>query len=453
MRDRWLGPLGVRLFAAFVLVALASVGTLTAAAVITTAQGVDAREQQQRDATTSAIAGRLVAAYTAASGWTGADTTAADTIAEAANVRYIVRDGANVVARGGTGMGMGMGLGMGLAAQPVADSPRWSTADLQIGGTTIGTLSVGFATALQGAASVAWSWIIIAAVVALVVAFALAVFVSRRIARPLLRISSAAQRFANGDRSARTDPRDAASRWELGGMARAFDATAENVVRSEESRRRIAADVAHELRTPMTVLQAGLEEVRDGLVPADAEHLGTLHAQAVRLGRIVEDLASLAAAETAALSMRLATADLAEIAREAHRAATPLLDGAGIAFDIDTPDTVPVLADADRMHQAIANLLTNAARHCRRGDRVVVTVRRHDGVAECSVADTGPGIPDAEIPHVFERLWRGSASRDTDGSGIGLAVVRELVEAQHGTVRAARNADGGMTFTIVMPLV
>ena len=453
MRDRWLGPLGIRLFAAFVLVAVASVGTLTAAAVITTTQGVDAREQQQRDATTQAIADRLAKAYTAANGWTNADLTAADTIAEAANVRYFVRAGSAIVARGGVGIGMGLGMGMGLASQQVTDSPRWTAAEIRSADALVGTLSVGFATALQGAGAIAWSWIILAAFVALVVAFGLAVFVSRRIARPMLRISSAAQRFANGDRTARTDPQDAASRWELGGLARAFDETAENVVRSEESRRRIAADVAHELRTPMTVLQAGLEEVRDGLVPADAEHLGTLHAQAVRLGRIVEDLASLAAAETAALSMRLADADLAEIARQAHRAALPLLDGAGIASVIDAEHEMPVRVDEDRMHQAIANLLTNAARHCRRGDRVLVTVHRRDGLAECIVADTGPGIPEAEVPHVFERLWRGSASRDTDGSGIGLAVVRELVEAQHGTVHAARNADGGMTFTIAMPLV
>lgn len=451
MRDRWLGPLGVRLFAAFVIVALASVGTLTAAAVITTTQGVDRREQQQRDATTNAIAARLASAYSTANGWAGADSTAADTIAEAANVRYLVRAGESVVLRGGAAMGLGMGLGMGMPTQPVTDSPRWTTTDIRVGGAVVGTLSVGFATALQGAASVAWSWIVLAALVALVVAFALAVFVSRRIARPMLRISSAAQRFAGGDRSARTDPRDAASRWELGGLARAFDATAENVVRSEESRRRIAGDVAHELRTPLTVLQAGLEEVRDGLVPADAEHLGTLHAQARRLGRIVEDLASLAAAETAALSMRLADADLAQIARQAHRAALPLLDAAGISSDVDAPHEVLVLADADRMHQAIANLLTNAARHCRRGDRVVVAVHQRDGVAECTVIDTGPGVPDEELPHLFERLWRGSASRDTEGSGIGLAVVRELVEAQRGSVRAARGPVGGMAFTITVP--
>ncbi len=451
MRDRWLGPLGTSLFAAFVLVAIASVGTLTAAAVITTTQGVDAREQQQRTATTQAIATRLADAYRAAGGWTNADTAVADTVAEAAGVRYVVRSGDGTVVAA-HGMGMGMGLGMGLGAQQTLDSPRWTSADVQVSGAVVGTVSVGFATAIQGAASIAWSWIVAAALVALVVAFALAVFASRRIAVPLLRISNAAQRFASGDRTARTDPRDAAARWELGGLARAFDATAENVVRSEEARRRIAADVAHELRTPMTVLQASLEELRDGLVPADAERLTALHAQALRLGRIVEDLASLAAAETAALSLRLAPTDLADVVREAHRATLPLLDAAGVVSDVEAAQAVPVMADADRLHQAVANLLTNAARHCRRGDRVAVQVTVHEGQAECRVADTGPGIPEDEVPHVFERLWRGSASRDTEGSGIGLAVVRELVEAQRGRVAAHRNADGGMTFTIRLPL-
>jgi two-component system sensor histidine kinase BaeS len=226
---------------------------------------------------------------------------------------------------------------------------------------------------------------------------------------------------------------------------------ADEVVRAETVRRRLAADVAHEVRTPLAGLQAGLEELRDGLQPADPARLASLHDQALRLGRIVRDLAELSAAESAALSLHPVDTDLTQVVAAALAAQLSRLDAAGlqVTTDLDTP--APVRGDPDRLHQTVANLLTNTARYCRPGDRVRLAVRIEGGAAVLEVADSGPGIPPDELPHAFERLWRGRDAAGISGTGIGLAVVRELITAHGGTVGITSPAGGGLTVTIRLP--
>jgi two-component system sensor histidine kinase BaeS len=262
-------------------------------------------------------------------------------------------------------------------------------------------------------------------------------------------MTSAAHRFAAGDRTARA-ALDAPG--ELGEMAGAFDRMADEVVRTEGIRRQLAADVAHEIRTPLAALQAGLEELRDGLRPADSERLGALHDQALRLGRIVQDLADLSAAESAALSLHPSEVDLSGIAAAALAGQQAQLDAAGLRVRADLATSTPVFADADRLHQAVTNLLSNAARYCRPGDQVSLSSSIEGRTAVLVVADTGPGIPADELPHVFDRLWRGQRARAVAGSGIGLAVVRELIAAHGGTVTARSPAGGGATITVRLPL-
>ena len=239
---------------------------------------------------------------------------------------------------------------------------------------------------------------------------------------------------------------------ELGELASTFDRMAEELARAEQVRRQLAADVAHELRTPLAALQAGLEELRDGLATPDPARLAGLHDQALRLGRVVGDLAELSAAESAALSLRMSDVDLAEVARAVLAARDAQLRAAGLQVNAELHQGVLVRGDADRLHQALGNLVANAARYCRPGDQVTARVRAADGQGVVEIADTGPGIPPDDLPHVFDRLWRGHASAATSGSGIGLAVVRELVTAHGGTVTATSPPDGGATFTIHLPL-
>jgi signal transduction histidine kinase len=436
------GPLGRRLLAAFLLVALSSVAVLTVAALVGADRGLASAQRTERQQVAGRVAAAAADAYAGAQGWTGADLSAASAIADATRAGLVVLDPGGVAAWPRRGMGPGMGS-MHAAAGAVVEAP------VVVGRTVVGTVRLTFPAGAAGGRSVAWSWVIGAAGVALAAALAVSAYVSRRLARPLVALAGAAHRLAAGDRTARAHL-DAPG--ELGELARAFDTMADEVVGAETMRRRLAADVAHELRTPLAALQAGLEELRDGLGTPDTRRLAALHDQTLRLGRLVQDLADLSAAESAALSLHPVDANLTEVARTALAAQRPQLDAAGLQVDARLATPVPVRADPDRIHQAVANLLANAVRYCRPGDRVTVCAYAENGSAVLEVADTGPGIPAEELPHVFDRLWRGQHAHSVTGSGIGLAVVRELVTAHGGTVTAASPPDGGTTVTIRLPL-
>ena len=417
---------------------------LTVAALVGTSRGLEAGESQARQDAAAAVAVAAAEAYRDAGGWTGADLRRADALAASAGARLGVRDAAGgvVAAPDGAAGGQGSGAGRGAVTAPVV-----------VDGATVGTVRLAFGSpATSTAQQIAWTWILVAAVAALLVALVAAWFVTRRIAAPLVRLAGVARAFAAGDREARPRPADVDEPGELGELARSFDATAEAVVRSERARRDMSADVAHELRTPLAALQAGLEELRDGLEPATPERLAALHAQAVRLGRVVGDLAELSAAETAALAMHVEPVDLGLLVGEAVAAAMPALASARLQVRTDLADDVMVTGDADRLHQAVGNVLANAARYCRPGDEVTVGVSASAGLARITVADTGPGIAPEDLPHVFDRLWRGRADADPAGSGIGLAVVRELVVAHGGRVQADSDGASGTTVTLVLPL-
>lgn len=343
----------------------------------------------------------------------------------------------------GHGMGPGMGgtQSMGNAAGLVVEAP------VSVRGERVGAVRLTFPAGASSVRTVAWSWIATAAVVALLSGLTVSAFVARRLARPLVILAATARRFAAGERTARAGLR---APGELGQVAAAFDTMADEVVRADSVRRRLAADIAHELRTPLAGLQAGLEELRDGLRAPEPERLAALHDQSLRLGRVVQDLADLSAAESAALSLHRVRTDLAGIAAAALAAQRAGLDAAGLTVTADLGMPVPVHGDPDRLHQAVANLFANAARYCRPGDQVLVRVRAEGGFAVLTVADTGPGIPADELPHAFERLWRGRGATGTAGTGIGLAVVRELITAHGGTV--AITSPDGVTVTVRLPL-
>jgi two-component system sensor histidine kinase BaeS len=443
--DRLFGsPLRLRLLAAFLLVALSSVLVLTAAALVGTDRGLARAHHAERQQAATRAAEAAAVAYARADGWTGADLAAASAIADAAGARLLVRDANAVLVWPGRGMGPGAG---GMHADPAAAAV--AEAPVAVDGQPVGTVRLDFATAATGGRTVAWSWVLGAAAVALAAALVVSGFVARRLTRPLASLAAVARRFAAGQRNARAS---VAGPGELGEVARAFNGMADEVVRADRVRRSVAADVAHELRTPLAALQAGLEELRDGLRPPDTPRLAALHDQALRLGRIVQDLADLSAAESAALSLRPAGIDLAEVARAALAAQRPALDAAGLRITAELDSPLPVHGDPDRLHQAVGNLLANAARYCRPGDHVTAHGYVDDACAVLEVADTGPGIPADELPHVFDRLWRGRQARTVAGTGIGLSVVRELVTAHGGTVTAASADGGGTTVTLRLPL-
>lgn len=438
-----LGPLGRRLLLAFILVAGSSVLVLTGAALIGVESGVQVAQQADRERIAESAAAAAADAYRQAGGWEQADFSRTIAVADAASARLAVLDAGGTTVQttgnsGGPGSGTGSGQGQGVVTAPIiVDAVQVGTIRMNFGGTA-GTRVL----------DVAWTWIAVAAVVALLVALGASWLVTRLLVRPIRAMTDAARSFTAGDREARAT---VAAPGELGELAVAFNGMADAVVRSDRDRRNLTADVAHELRTPLAALQAGLEELRDGLVQPTPEGLAGLHDQSLRLGRVVTDLAELSAAETAGLSLRLAPVDLAQVARDALSLREPQLRAAGLNVVVDLGTPAFVRADADRLHQAVGNLLANAARYCRPGDSVTLAVALDEGRAVLRVADSGPGIPADELPHIFDRLWRGRAAEQVAGSGIGLALVREIVTSHGGTVEAASVPGEGTTITIRLP--
>ena len=346
------------------------------------------------------------------------------------------------------------GGGTGLqAAGPRDGDSRTVEIPIVVDGRTVGTLRVVYpANGLPGPErelerSLRWS-ILAAAAIAIVVALGVALLVARRLGRPLTRLTRAAGRLGTGDLSARAGSGGAPG--ELGELAATFDRMADALAREDEVRRMLVADVAHELRTPVTILQASLEELVDGTVEPETDRLSSLHDEMLRLARILQDLESLAAAQAAGLEMTTQPVDLAEVASEAIERLRGAFATAEVEPHVALAPT-PVLGDPSRLDQVVTNLLTNAMKFTPPGGDVTVKVATMNGDARLEVRDSGPGLEEDEIGHVFERFWRGRAGRTTSGSGVGLAVVAELVRAHHGRVEVASAPGEGATFAVTLP--
>jgi signal transduction histidine kinase len=262
---------------------------------------------------------------------------------------------------------------------------------------------------------------------ALLLAFVLAEMLSR----PLRRIRVAAQRIGQGDLATRVDP---AGDPEVRSVAQALNRLAETLEHEEEIRKQTVADLAHELRTPVNGLLARIEAAQDGVLTGP-DNLEAMHEEAVRLTRLLDDLARLADAEQPGLLLDKRVIDLANVARTSAESFALRFADAGINLQLDTRP-VWIEGNADRLEQVVSNLLSNALRYTGTGGVVTVQVDRTGREAILEVADTGPGIAPDDLRHIFTRFWRGDPSRSpaTGGTGIGLAIVRELVRAHDGRI-------------------
>jgi len=283
--------------------------------------------------------------------------------------------------------------------------------------------------------------ILLAVAVAGVIALALGGLLFFHLTAPVRQLTAAAEAIAAGDLSQRVSVR---SGDELGELAGAFNIMTENLATSEAQRRQMVADVAHELRTPLSVLQANLEAMQDGVLPVDAAQLASLHEETTLLARLVADLRLLSLAEAGQLKLELREADLRELIGRAAERLQPAAEAKAVALEIDTaPDLPKVRVDADRFTQMIGNLVDNALRYTPGGGRITLTAG-WGGVSApprrptVTVIDTGSGILPDDLPHVFDRFYRGDKSRTraSGGSGLGLAIVKQLAEAHGGRVWA-----------------
>jgi two-component system sensor histidine kinase BaeS len=289
---------------------------------------------------------------------------------------------------------------------------------------------------------------LVGAAVAVLVAVGIALFVARRVSRPLVALTDAATEMASGQRGVRVGL--GGQPGELGVLATAFDRMSESVEHEEDLRRQVVRDVAHEVRTPLTILRGTTEGLVDGVLEPDQETLASLHDEVLRLSSLVGDLETLAAADAAPLRLDRRPIDLAEVAGAAVAIARGAAADAEVRLEAALAP-VPVEGDPERLRQVVVNLLSNALRHTPAGGRIDVRTGAEDGEAELEVLDTGGGIAPEDLPHVFERFYRGGGAEAGSGSGIGLAVAAELVAAHGGSIEARNRAEGGAAFTVRLP--
>jgi two-component system sensor histidine kinase BaeS len=272
---------------------------------------------------------------------------------------------------------------------------------------------------------------------------------SRRVLRPIDKLTTASRRLGHGDLTSRVPVQ---GNDELAELARSFNRMADSLQRGEERQRRLVADVAHELRTPLANLRGYLEALKDGVIPPDPELFSSLHEEAVLQQRIVDDLQDLALAEAGALAYHRSTVDLAELLETCRVAHAALADSAGVGLTV-LAESVAVQADPDRLRQVVGNLITNAVRATPSGGGVTLRANRIGALAVVQVVDTGSGIAPESLPHVFDRFWRADSARGrrTGGSGLGLAITRQIVTDHGGTIEVTSQVGTGTTFTFSLP--
>lgn len=433
------GSLTRRLLAAFVMVSIASVIVFGVLGIYAVTAGLSKMTEAERHKTAARVEWETATAYRAAGGWNAADLSRAQRTAWTVGARVTFADGAGRYV-GGTLMSNRYLTGSDSTVLPV-----------DVGGDQVGSVRIWFSGdewAARQARSLLWRWGLVALLVSTLVSVTASFTLSRRIVRPLRRLTEASERFRRGDRTARAGYHDAPG--EIGDLAAALDDGMDTVVAEDAARRRMTGDIAHEIRTPLAGLQAGLEELRDGYLDVTPDRLAELHDGVLRLGRVVDDLAVLASAESARLSLKRTPLDLAQAAQKEVTNKEAFVRAAELVLET-TLGPAPVVGDADRLAEVVGNLLVNTARYCRPGDHVHVTTGMRGATAYLTVADTGPGIPSADLPHVFDRLYRGANASHIPGSGIGLAIVRELVEAHDGVVTISSPPRGGTTVSIDLP--
>ncbi len=435
-------PIARRLALLIALVAVVSLGLLATATLIFASNDVTTLSRQQRQDLASAVVRAVAVGYGEGSSWSNVNLSSPLTLATHAGVAVQVHDASGELVVSGTPAGIRpSSLGPALVLPVVVHGSQVGTVSVRA--STIGIGAAGGSLRRALGAGIGWS----AALLAVLAVVAGIVF-ARRITRPVAALTGAAQAMASGDRGARVG--DVRATGELADLSRAFDDMADRLEREDELRRVLVADVAHELRTPLAILQAATEAMADGVTEPDAAALASLHDETLRLGRIIEDLEVLASAQAAGLALVLSPVDLALIAGKAADALRPQVDSAGLTL-VQQLQPAVVLGDRTRLHQVVTNLLTNAIKFTPAGGCLYITVASLGGAATITVEDTGRGIPEGDFVHIFDRFWRGPAVRTTAGSGIGLAVVQELVRAHNGSITVTSAEEHGTRFVVTLP--
>jgi two-component system sensor histidine kinase BaeS len=306
-------------------------------------------------------------------------------------------------------------------------------------------LFTNFRTALTEALS----WAIITGLAA---AVAVSVFVSRRVVNPIRQMMQASRHIAAGHYRERVS---VTGDDELGQLARSFNRMAATLEQTETMRRDLIANVAHELRTPLSSIKGYMEGLIDGVLPAEPDTYQLVYREADRLQRLVNDLQELSRVEAGAFQLERRSVSLAALAGQTADRLRPQFEEKAVNLHLNVPDNLPpVAADEDRLSQVLVNLVGNALQYTPAGGSVTISAAADNRRVELSVSDTGLGIAPEHLPYLFTRFYRvdKSRSRAGGGSGIGLTIAKHLVEAHGGEIRATSPGVGqGSTFGFWLP--
>jgi two-component system sensor histidine kinase BaeS len=423
---------------------------------------------ESADSVRERLISSIEAAYEQDAGWDVASAMTVHELARSADVAIEIYDtngqllmtGGRFGRHGSMGPGMmGDNDGEGGAFGRLQDLERHES-PLEAGSETIGTAVIYQAPALVQSSSSAFRrdvtyYLIIAALGAGGVALLVSVVVSRRISRPLVQLTAAADEIAQGHREIEVP---SGGDDEVGHLAHAFNDMTNALARQEEWRRTTTADLAHELRTPLATIQARAEALEDGVLPPTGENLRVIGQEVERLGRLLGTLRAMDELDAEGFTLDVGRVDLEVLVRDVAHMSQPAFELASLDLEMSTEPCV-INGDGDRLTQVLGNLLDNARKFTPSGGRVTVQLRcglsglsaAGTPTAILAVSDSGPGIPAGERAYVFERFYRGSGGRTKDGAGIGLAIVRRLVQAHGGTVRAEESEFGGARFVVELP--
>jgi two-component system sensor histidine kinase BaeS len=431
--------LGLRLALAFLGVALAAVALMAVLTAVFSAVDVSSLASRQRDVLAGVFAVAAGSAWQQHQGWADADLKPVTDQAEELGVQLQVRDvsGRTVAATSG----------FAAEAGPTASAP------VLVHGHQEGSVLAGLTESGLGGADAILRTALLRAIagtagLAALLALVTGLGISRRITRPVARLIAVTRAMASGDRSSRAGEIKAPG--ELRELASAFDHMADTLDHEDKIRRDLVASVAHELRTPVAILQVGHEALLDGVTEPSPAELGSLRDEVLRLARMVDDLQTMAAADAAVLQLTRERNDLAAIAESAADSLDRRFETAEVTLNRQLAPA-PVLADERWMHQVVTNLLGNALKFTPAGGTVTISTRQDGPSAVLEVADTGVGIPADELPRIFDRFWRGQGAAQTSGSGIGLAIAGELTWAHGGTLTATSQPGEGTRLTLTLP--
>ncbi len=290
-----------------------------------------------------------------------------------------------------------------------------------------------------------------AGLLAVLLALLLSIFLADRISKPLSELTDATGSMADGNYAGRLDISGGA---EIEELADAFNTLSENLEQNEELRKNMVADIAHELRNPLATIHAQLEAIEDGVIEADKSAIDSLMEDTVLLTRLVEDLQQLSIVEAGRLELNLVRVDPGEMVRGVASRFEQDFVKKGISLELDVAGELPLVkADQLRLAQVLGNLVKNSLLHTPEGGEITVRAASSEGEVVFSVADTGSGINEEELPMIFERFYRTDRSRTraTGGAGLGLCIARSLVEAQGGHIRAESERGKGTTISFTVP--